>query len=507
MQDAVRSTCSSSAYRAVSQSVLRLQESKQYLLQGLLNEQNMVWINGSLCAAFINNLDQWSSFICSALPERFTFMVYLQVARLMVHMYIANMIDRHKEKKRMVSTERGVRQIAQDLMAIKSWISTYEKDANAVTEQHVIVVLQSFLLCSQRDMVQAFSEAILLFGIKYAYHAYDLLRLCLKFRPEISDIDRKAVLGLCCEFIHAVQKAMDADGFSFSLPTQDMTMLDMLLPKVGIEHCTGFKWKLCTLSDPAAVQMTLAVIVAETCNKAMASRKKREDRTAYQSRAIMANSFLPASQKHVPAATAQSSGDNTPEAAEASPEPRLSQRPLPPPPPPRRRATIGPPDSSPIETKPSADAVAALRESVRPLPPPPPPRPPQYGSPKVDDAVAPVPVPKPMPAIAVPVETAASVPFEKDNEDEQSPAVTPPAPLIKQSPAPPPKPARRLTAPPSQMQSSQSEAVGGASGRLTGAGGTSPVRSLTPHEALQLMLDAAKKSVAASTSAEDEEGH
>ncbi|RYH29401.1 hypothetical protein EON65_08640 [archaeon] len=279
VQDAVKSTCAWSAYTAVTQLVRRLQDSKLYLLQGLLIESNMAWLTGQLCSTFVSNLDQWCSFVCDSLPPRFMNVLYVRVSRLMLCMYVAQMIDHHKEKKRTVHTEGGVRQIVQDAMAIKAWMSrTCHQQAAA--EEQVIITVQSFLLVSQKDMTQAFSEALLSFGVKYAFHLYDLLRLALKYRPDVSNNDRKAVLGLCLEFTNQVQKAMSADSFSFSLPTVDCTILDELFPMVGVEFCTGRKWKLAPLPDPNVVKSAMAVLVGETCNKAMASKRATINITA-----------------------------------------------------------------------------------------------------------------------------------------------------------------------------------------------------------------------------------
>lgn len=477
VQDAVRCTCSSSAQIAVAQSVNRLQESKLYLVEGMLNEQNMAWINGSLIAAFVNNLDQWTNFICSTLPQRFTYMVYLQVSRLLIKIYLANMIAKHRSKSRLICTERGVAQMAQDLMAIKSWICTYESNMNTVTEQHLIVVLQSFLLCAQKDIVQAFSEAILFFGMKYAYHGYDLLRLVLKFRPDVHDIDRKALLGLCSEFIVQVQRAMQRDQFSFELPTQDMAILDELLPRVGVEHCTGRRWKVITLPDPRTVHLTLSLVVAETCNKALAARRKTDGRTAYQSRKVdgsLTLSLPKTSAKEKP--WGESSGESTPSGAPAADHTETdgpsSAKARPPPPPPRRRATIATVDTATTpEPSPSLQATVSEDNAMKKV---------EGGVDGAEDrsssAFARVegtgedqgergvvsgqeetksahhvrhhrkPPPPPPPARPKTAVIHAAPPADALVENAQD---VPPAPPIRHpSPAPPPKPARRASAPP-----------------------------------------------------------
>lgn len=517
IQDAVRSTCGTSASRAVRQAVERLEDNKVYLLEGFLNEHNVSWLDGTLCNAFINNLDQWASFVCAALPERFLFMVYLQVSRLLIRMYIHNMIARHKEKKRKILTEKGVRQISQDLIAIKAWIVSNESCIHAVTEQHIIVALQSFLLCSQKDMVGAFSESMLFFGIKYVYHAYDLLRLMLKFRPDVSDTDRRAILGLCSEFINQIKKAIDGDSFSFALPTQDMAMLDDLLPLVGIEHCTGKKWKLCILPDPSSVKLTLSIIVAETCNKALASRKRPCGRSSI-------NAIRPApvptesdnSSRNVSPTTVSQNSPNTDAETEekkessalssppvlkpALPHAKSSRRPPPPPPPPRpRRATLSVPDEAAAS---KAQGEQAVSNGSSAIPPAKPSKPPRRASsaaasalPVVKDSKEEQPV-----VVVKQKEDCSSIETKPaPTEKPQSEVSAPPSP---HKTPPPPKPSRRASASTAQGRvadskiSSDNTQMRRSSVAVAHSRIQPKARAMSPDEAFLIMLENAKRTVA-----------
>eukprot|EP00981_Chlorochromonas_danica_P012823 scaffold5444_cov181-Ochromonas_danica.AAC.4 len=488
IQDAVRSTCCTSASRAVRQAVQRLEDNKVYLLEGFLNEYNVSWLDGSLCNAFINNLDQWASFVCAALPERFLFMVYLQVSRLLIRMYIHHMIARHKEKKRHILTEKGVRQISQDLVAIKAWIE---------------------------DIVKAFSESVLFFGIKYAYHAYDLLRLMLKFRPDVSDTDRRAILGNCSEFINQIKKAIDGDSFSFALPTQDMAMLDDLLPLVGIEHCTGKKWKLCTLADPSSVKLTLSIIVSETCNKALASRKRPGGRSSIHAiRPAPAptesnnssRNESPTVSPSSPNADAEIEMEEKKESSAPSPPPVLkpvlvrarSSRPPPPPPPPRpRRATVSVPDGVAASKAQGEKAVSNESSAIQPAKPSKPPR-------RASSATA-----SALPVVKESKEEQPAV-IVKQKEDcastETKPASTEVTQLevsAPQSPLktpPPPKPSRRASASTAKGQVADAKISSDETQMRRSSIAHSRMepkaRTMSPDEALRIMLENAKRTVA-----------
>ena len=137
-------------------------------------------------------------------------------------------------------------------------------------------VVQTFLLCTDATALKYFADAILIFGIKYKYHLYDCLRLLLKVRCDIKDRVRKAILSICNEFVVQLEQATITNPKlvegKFS---GNCYLLEDIFPLAGIEHCTGMKWKLEIPSDPTSIRLTVTLMVNEICNQAVTQKRQR----------------------------------------------------------------------------------------------------------------------------------------------------------------------------------------------------------------------------------------
>jgi hypothetical protein len=111
-------------------------------------------------------------------------------------------------------------------------------DASARLEQlWLLKWVRIFLLMPVSETLTMYSEALLVSHPSVALHLYDVLRYCLKLRPDLSPSEYKPALATCHEYMRQHE---GASVVASPLPlTQAVELLKELLPKAGVLHCTG----------------------------------------------------------------------------------------------------------------------------------------------------------------------------------------------------------------------------------------------------------------------------
>ncbi len=277
--DALNSACYISSRNAVLKAVYNMAETVSELTVGFLHERVVGWIGGDLCKTFITRFDQWVVHLATILPEKYSTILFIEVGRLMVTLYFNNMTTSYIGNKNLKLSSRGVQQLVSDLQDINVWMVSHISAEHAMDEKNLLLTMASFLVCSQEAALQCYADAIAKFGIQYSLHLYDIIRLVMKFRIDITSRQRKDILGLCGEYLIQLQKAASADSDllsgSHSLEGAhyfDRSIFEVLCPLAGVEHCTGFKWGVEPLSDPTSVRNTIQNLVTNTCNNARLAR-------------------------------------------------------------------------------------------------------------------------------------------------------------------------------------------------------------------------------------------
>lgn len=300
--DLIRSACESSCRLAIKKAINDLEIGRQYLTKGLLQENSEGWIGGVLCMALIHNLNQWLDTFQSVLPEKYTATIHVEVGQVMILMYMKHLMELYKnERYWMTLSPRGIQQLKSDFECIYHWVvqnssgptatlSTVASSSNSTpsclpggngkeeahNEKQFLLVIQTFLLCTDTTALKFFADAVLIFGIGYKHHLYDCLRLILKIRSDISNKIRKTILGICTEFTNQLEQAISTDPKLLEGKLYGRSpLLEEIFPLAGIEHCTGMKWKQELPSDPIAIRLTVSLMVTTIINQAVVMKKER----------------------------------------------------------------------------------------------------------------------------------------------------------------------------------------------------------------------------------------
>ncbi len=278
--DALNSACFISSRNAVLYAVHNMILSVGDLTSGLLHERVVGWLGGDLCAAFIVRLDQWVMNLSTILPAKYSNILFIEVGRLMVSLYVNNMISSYQTNKSLKLSNKGVQQLDSDLRAIHTWICAHITGDYAQDEKDLLLTVCDFLNCNQDGALVFYAKAVQKFGIQYALHLYDLIRLVMKFRTDFSPKTRKAVLGLCGEYLTQLQKAAASDtdlicgSNTRGAQYFDKSIFELLCPRAGAEHCTGKKWSVEHLADPGPIKLTVAMLVTSTCTESRSEKNK-----------------------------------------------------------------------------------------------------------------------------------------------------------------------------------------------------------------------------------------
>lgn len=341
--DSIKSTCDDSARQAFLRSVYILQDAKRYLLENMFHELAEGWIGGILCKALVNTLSQWVDMVREIMPKKFVRVTFVETSRLMIIMYINRMVTMHQTKKSTTLSPRGIQQLKSDLKTIYSWIIDNTSFEECQAEKKILQILfqDGFVTCSDSEALPVFAQAVRSFGIKHEYAMYDLFRLILKFRSDITTKVRKSILALCNEYLHQLHNAIQTDPQLLQGEIANTHIIDVLFPQAGIEHCTGTKWKIEKLLDPTASRLTVTLLVTDTINEGMEFRRRTQMLCTASAINKIAESETDNAISSVENETVASSSTHPP-ASSISTDSNRTPPPRPPPPPPRRATIVEP---------------------------------------------------------------------------------------------------------------------------------------------------------------------
>lgn len=285
--DSLRDICFLSARAASVELVCSVgRASSPMLLDCLIvSSDNKGWIGGAACRLLVDHFRDWTACIIAQIPERFGRIVSSEVGRLIVRLYMHTVIKRYTGDKRLKLDDAGVAQMESDLASLEAWIranvSAERPGSQLQTEElHLIASMCQFMRAPKDALLDAFAQAVLNFGSAQGLQVYDLLRLALKIRLDLSTKLRKNILGMATEFLHMLMQTLSSDpdlmlGAVLGRTSRQVRVLDELCPRAGAEHCTGKKWSLETLPDPTVARFIISQVIARVCT---AARKLREER-------------------------------------------------------------------------------------------------------------------------------------------------------------------------------------------------------------------------------------
>jgi hypothetical protein len=317
--DAVATACKISAKEAVFAAVENAGIQAVDILEMLFEETAAVrgtnrvvdgWVGGAAVKALVRRLDVWLySFLQSfSVADNgvgsgvcvYSDVVKLAVCKLLVRLYLMTFVRRYVHDKGNRLSRRGCQQVHEDLGIIAAWITTLDEELatqgsniSFVLEKKLMESMQQWLVCKAtvsvsqdgHTVLKSYASAIQIFGIKYALEVYDLMRLVLKMRVDVSSGDRKRVLGQCSEFYRQLQGAVQSDptlmqagglgsvGKLSAGVRNRKVIFEDLCPLVGQEHCTGKKWSMEPLnSDIAPIRVLIAQLITAVGEAARAAR-------------------------------------------------------------------------------------------------------------------------------------------------------------------------------------------------------------------------------------------
>jgi len=284
--DAVSSACNTSAKKAALRAVQNMKNgAADLLVQGVQQDKTSQWLAGGFCTVLIDRLYNWVVGFTGNLHPKYTDILLVETCRLVITVYVNNMIVCYKGNKSIKVSKEGIHQLILDLQTIHSWTIEHINPQLVQFEVSFLLMLIQFLFSTHENLITCFSDSVQLFGLQHALHIYDMLRLMLKYRMDLTANVRHSVLGLCGEFLLQLQGAVLADPslicgeVAESAARTEVTVLDALCPKAGVEHCTGKKWRVEVLPDPVPVRLTVALLVNQVCNGA---RQRRCDQLREQ---------------------------------------------------------------------------------------------------------------------------------------------------------------------------------------------------------------------------------
>jgi hypothetical protein len=182
----------------------------------------MGWIGGKVCQSYLDRVTTWMIAFCeraSATPCEFHRITIRETIRMVVFSFIKGLCDRYKNDKKFMLSEDGIQQLAADLQSIMSWVDSQNvklipptvknkseyKGCNDLTM--LLRNIRMFATSDESSLLFCFSEAIQHFGTASSLHFYDLARLCLKIRDDVSNSTRKFVLGQFSTYVEQLQRA------------------------------------------------------------------------------------------------------------------------------------------------------------------------------------------------------------------------------------------------------------------------------------------------------------
>jgi hypothetical protein len=251
---------SSSADRALEKAVDNLRKSCQDLEQMfLIEKQDAGWLGGRLCKAYLARVSAWLNDFClrgSASPCEFHRISTREVIRLIVVTYLKHIIDTYFNDKKFKLSEEGVQQVASDLQQIISWVDDKHgslipggvnlSDFTGLNDVSMLLRNTRMLLMSdEENLLLCFSESVQHFGHNSIVHIYDLARLVLKVREDLTLKQRKHMLAVFSFYVAQFHITTTEIFEPLGNPHHRLSgpvILSELFPLAGKVHCTGTKW-------------------------------------------------------------------------------------------------------------------------------------------------------------------------------------------------------------------------------------------------------------------------
>ena len=251
---------SGSADRALEKAISNLKSSCFDMEQLFLMEKgDSGWLGGELCKAYLTRVSTWLNEFClrgSATPCEFHRISTREVIRMIVITYMKKIIDTYFNDKKFKLSEDGVQQVASDLQHVISWVDdkhsslippgVNKSDFTGLNDVSMLLRNTRMLLMSDEDnLLLCFSESIQHFGHKSIIHLYDLSRLILKVREDMSLKQRKHMLAVFSYYVEQFQTTSTEIFEPLGNPHPRLAgsaILAELFPLAGEIHCTGTKW-------------------------------------------------------------------------------------------------------------------------------------------------------------------------------------------------------------------------------------------------------------------------
>jgi len=225
----------------------------------LMEKQDVGWLGGKLCKAYLLRVSTWLNEFClrgAASPCEFHRISTREVIRLIVVTYMKKIIDTYFNDKKFKLSEEGVLQVASDLQQIISWVDNKHaaltpagvntSDFTGLNDVSMLLRNTRMLLMSDEDnLLLCFSESIQHFGHNSIIHIYDLSRLILKVREDMSLKQRKHMLAVFSYYVEQFKNATTEVFEPLGNPHPRLSgpaILSELFPLAGEVHCTGTKW-------------------------------------------------------------------------------------------------------------------------------------------------------------------------------------------------------------------------------------------------------------------------
>jgi hypothetical protein len=310
-----------SAHEAATAAVLNISQTTMDIVD-LLFVESGGWIGGKVVHAYLDRVTSWMESFCqrgASKPCEFHRIIRRETIRLVVVTYIRKLIDKYRLNKRFKLSSNGEEQVASDLQIIGRWVEqnneklipSYVTDRGSYTGSNDVTMLirntRLFMTSDESNILLCFVESIQHFGLACAPHLYDLARLALKIRSDLSKKARLSTLGSFSCYITKLTAAT-IEGFGpLSHPHPRISgpsILQELFPNTGVTHCTGKKWSYEKLSDPDGhLNLEISTLVTDACSVA------RIRRAAYRDSSTTLHSASAATQASSPgnAQTASSS--------------------------------------------------------------------------------------------------------------------------------------------------------------------------------------------------------
>ena len=347
--EAVRSACIEIAFKATN-NIADSFELSLHIFSDPLFEQKIKenWQGDQACSLLISHINSWGTHLRNSLPLFLSKFIRRRCVRMIIMIYIGRIAYLYKilhSHGLGNSIGLGISQYASSFTSSSSSSSSYghglsfdstaifqvQRDISSLLryaesesseEVHIMreVDMLQHIRCaftisidttSPAKFVSVFWPAVVSFGLVYGPHLYDLYRLVLKARADVSDKTRKFALGSCAAFLTALENATTAEqslfeawegGTNMNLPVhgqgvslinctanggQTVThILQLLCPKVGIEHCTGSKWGVERHPEDTTTRSLIQQYVSIAIEKA---RCVKEERQAIEKKVMLAN--------------------------------------------------------------------------------------------------------------------------------------------------------------------------------------------------------------------------